>query len=69
MGEKIKMELRFQSSLWILFLISAFSLLALKIKNWLHLILNLLIDIQFIFFSEKKKNQCCWSPSLIDLFN
>lgn len=68
MGEKIKMELRFQSSLWILFLISAFSLLALKIKNWLHLILNLLIDIQFIFFSEKK-NQCCWSPSLIDLFN
>lgn len=50
MGGKIEMEMRFQSSLWILFLISAFSLWALKIKNWRHLILNLLIDIQFIFF-------------------
>lgn len=50
MGGKIEMQMRFQSSLWILFLISAFFLLALKIKNWQHLILNLLIDIQFIFF-------------------
>lgn len=42
--------MRFHSSLWILFLISAFSLLALKIESWLHLFLNLLIDRQFIFF-------------------
>lgn len=42
--------MRFHSSLWILFLISAFSLLALKIESWPHLILNLLIDRQFIFF-------------------
>lgn len=33
MGGKTEMEMRFHSSLWILFLIPAFSLLVLKIEN------------------------------------